>query len=352
MQFIVNTHSIGRLAYKYRSGAPSTLLRDLKSLADATFYAADRHSLNDPFEGRFDRTYLDTQFVTLKRLVSGAAPRAVVSLDDVSRAAEEVLAFVDKSGIFSLGYNPLQELIWAHYGGSHRGFCIGYDTQKLVDFEPSTHHVLDVQYSNAAPTVSATDLLNADSPVTALRKMLGVKSKPWAYEEEVRVITQSPGLHDHDYRAVKVVYFGLRCPESTVMAVMESLAGRGVTYQKVMSPPSSYGLNSVTILDQYAFAPRYRTNCAPINDGAILLDYLKPEQKRYAAYLSKAAEIVRREPYCQEVQLVDFSGTKSMPNKPVIFVQYLRAPNKWVNHYLTLPEIDKEYAALGLHNDV
>lgn len=346
----MNTRSIGRLAYKYRSGDQSTLPRDLKSLVDAVFYAADRHSLNDPFEGRFDRRALNAQFTEVMRLVSSAVPNASGSLDDVSRAAEELLAFVDKSGVFSLSYNPLQELIWAHYGGSHHGFCIGYEPQKLVDFEPNVHQMLDVQYSDAAPTVGLTDMLSAGSAITILRKMLAVKSKPWSYEEEVRLITQPPGLHKHDFRAVNVIYFGLRCAESTRMAVMEALSGRGVTYQQVVSPQSSYALRSSTLPDQYGSAPRYKANCAPIGDDAISPDYLKPGQKQYAAYLSRAAEIVRREPYCQEIQLVYFSDARSTPSSPVILVQYLRAPNKWVNHYLTLPEIDKQYAALGLTN--
>ena len=348
----MNKRHTSRPAYKYRSGDPHTLRRDLQSLADSTFYAADRHSLNDPFEGRFDRSFLDVQFLALRTLFTGAAPKAADALDQVSQAADRLLDFVDKSGVFSLSYNPLQELIWAHYGGSHRGFCIGYDLQRLVDFEPNIHNVLNVQYSNAAPSVTSTELLATDRPVAVLQKMLGVKSKPWAYEEEVRVITQPPGLHEHDYRAVEIVYFGLRCPEPTISAVMEALAGRKVTYQRVISPHSSYALQSVAIADQYASAAQYRSNYAPINEGAISPDYLKPEQKQYAAYLYRAAEIVRREPYCKEIQLVDFSGSKSSPAKPIIFVQYLRAPNKWVNHYLTLSEIDKQYAALGLPNDV
>ncbi len=342
--------SNGRLAYKYRSGDQSSLQRDLQSLADAKFYAADRHSLNDPFEGRFNRESLDSQFAALKTMVAKAVPSASTHLGRVSSALEEVLAFVDKSGVFSLSYNPLQELIWAHYGGSHRGFCVGYDTHKLIDFEPHIHRVLDVQYSNTMPSVASPDLITADSAISILRKMLGVKSTPWSYEEEVRVISQPPGLHDHDYRAVKVVYFGLRCPQSTAWAVMEALAGRDVSYHQVISPPSSYALRFNPIPDGFASAPKYKANCAPILDGAILPDYLRPEQKQYAAYLRKAAEIVRREPYCQEIQLVDFSGAKSTPSKPVIFVQYLRAPNKWVNHYLTPQQIDEQFAALGLPN--
>lgn len=344
----MNKCSTTRLAYKYRSGDPSSLPRDLKSLSDSTFYAAERHSLNDPFEGRFDRTSIDAQFLLLKSLFSTATSGASKSFDSVSQAINEVLEFADKSGMFSLSYNPLQELIWAHYGGSHRGFCIGYDTQKLIDFEPSVHHILDVQYSNTAPSLASSDLLLANSPMDILRKMLGAKSKPWAYEEEVRVITQPPGLHEHDYRAVKVIYFGLRCPDSTRMAVMEVLAGRGVTYQQVTSPQTSYELKAIAIPDKYISAPQYKLNLAPINEGAIYTEYLKPEQIQYADYLSKAAEIVRREPYCREIQLVDFSAGKSTADKPIIFVQYLRAPNKWVNHYMTLPEIDKQYTALGL----
>jgi hypothetical protein len=347
----VNKRDTGRLAYKYRSGDSHTLRRDLQSLSDSTFYAADRRSLNDPFEGRFDRSFLDDQLLSLKTLSNAAVPQAVDALGQVSQAVDQLLEFVEKSGVFSLSYNPLQELVWAHYGGSHCGFCIEYDLERLIAFEPNVHSVLDVQYSNTAPSVTSTELFATDKPVALLQKMLGVKSKPWAYEEEVRVISQPPGLHEHDYRAVKSIYFGLRCPESTISAVMEALAGRRVTYQRVISPRSSYALQSVVIPDQYASTAQYRSNYAPINEGAISPDLLKPEQTQYAEYLYRAAEIVRREPYCREIQFVDFSGSKSSPAKPIVFVQYLRAPNKWVNHYLSLPEIDKQYAALGLTDD-
>ena len=133
---------------------------------------------------------------------------------------------------------------------------------------------------------------------------------------------------------------------------METLAGRGVTYQKIMSPQSSYSLKSVLIPDLYASAPKYMANCAPIMDSAIYPDYLKPDLKQYAAYLNRAAQIVRREPYCKEVHMVDFSSSQSTKNNPVIYATYLHASNKLVNHYLTLPEIDKQYAALGIQSDL
>ena len=147
---------------------------------------------------------------------------------------------------------------------------------------------------------------------------------------------------------MKKVYFGLLCPESTQLKVMEALAGRGVMYEKIESPDNSYALQSRSIQDAFATAPKYRVNFAPIQDGAIYPDGLKPDQMQHRAYLYKAAEIVRREPYCLEIKNVDFSTNKSTHEVPVICVQYLRGPNKWFNHYLTLPDIDKQYAALGL----
>lgn len=114
-------HSSKRLAFKYRSGAPETLQRDLQALRDATFYAAARASLNDPFEGRFDRSTLDRQFSLIRRVATKIAPGIEGSFDAVSEATDELLGFVNESGIFSLSYNPLKELIWAHYGGAHCG---------------------------------------------------------------------------------------------------------------------------------------------------------------------------------------------------------------------------------------
>lgn len=341
-----------RLAFKYRSGDEATLARDLTSLRDATFYAASRQTLNDPFEGRFDRDPLDLQFDAIRALVSAISPTASASIIEVSSAMNELLEFVDKSGIFSLSYNPLQELIWAHYGGSHRGFCVGYDLERLVQFEPNIHHLLDVQYSNAVPVLQSLDLILCKTHLDVLKKMLGVKSKPWGYEEEVRVITVPPGLHEHDYRAVKEVYFGLRCPASTQSAVMEALAGRSVVYKQVISKPSSYTLQTRSLPDQYDSTPKYKQNVAPISEGAIYPDYLKPEQKQYAGYLYKAAEIVRRDPYCQEVTNVDFSNSESQPRKPIIYAHFLRAPNKYVKRLFSLSDIDNQYKALDLPTKV
>ena len=56
-------------------------------------------------------------------------------------------------------------------------------------------------------------------------------------------------------------------------------------------------------------------------------------------YLTKAAELVRRDPYCKEVELVDFSGSRSKPDEPVIFVNRVRT------YYDILMKLDDEERA-------
>lgn len=336
-----------RIAFKYRSADAGLLERDLKSLKDASFYAASRGTLNDPFEGRFDRTPFDAFIQGLEGVFQPLSAEQADSVRDLKSAANEVLAFVDKTGVFSLSYNPLNELIWAHYGGCHRGFCVGYDLDRLVDFEPNIHCCIDVDYADVVPSLTSPELLRTGSATPILQLMLGIKSKAWAYEKEVRVVTSPPGLHAYDFRAVQVVYFGLRCEEATKLAVMETLAGRRVRYEQVVSPDGTYVLASEPIPDVFASAPLHMKTLAPIQDDALYAGDLKPHQKTLEKYYPMAAEIVRREPYCQEVQIVGVSGTQGTADNPIIYVQYIRGPNKWVNHYLSIPEIEEQFSQLS-----
>jgi len=336
-----------RLAFKYRSGDEATLPRDLLALQESRFYAGTRHALNDPFEGRFDRSYLDAQTEAIRTAMTAMNDRVRGSFEDVSHLIEEVLSFVEKCGIFSLSYNPLNELIWAHYGGSHKGFCIGYDLEKLISFEPTQFNCIEVAYTDCEPSVEVGDLLLEESHFKMLQKILGTKSSPWSYEQEIRVVTTPPGLHEHDFRAVKEVYFGLRCSSDTRQAVMQALAGRHVQYKQITSLHPSYLLAAEEIPDAFSSDPPYRGNIAPIAEHAIYTSNLKPELKQYADFLQMAAEIVRRDPYCPLVEIVEFSTSRSTPQNPVIFVQYQRAPGKWVTKHFTLDEIAKQYNCLS-----
>ena len=106
-----------------------------------------------------------------------------------------------KFGVLSLTRQPLNSLMWAHYGQSHTGVVIGIDCEKagLTDTETSSIPVSfgDVIYSATKPSHAVNMDILADSPALShfephsynlLSRAFLHKSLEWGYEEEVRVV--------------------------------------------------------------------------------------------------------------------------------------------------------------------
>lgn len=111
-------------------------------------------------------------------------------------------------GVLSLTRNPLNELMWSHYGEEHRGFVIGYEVDD--SFLTSTEFNLiplqegDVVYTNTKTPQPISEENIAEiwfdsvgEPPTPereawhriwLKKMFLTKHAAWSYEEEVRVV--------------------------------------------------------------------------------------------------------------------------------------------------------------------
>lgn len=338
--------------YKYRGGSTyycendkahkRFFDRDLESLRDDYFWAPTRHTLNDPFECLF-KDKVTSVFNGLKQIFQSG------NTHQVHLALENLLNFIDKSGIYSLSKTPLSELLWSHYAHSHSGFCIEYDLDILNKIPHQKLIVLNVEYSQQSPSIKLLDVLNnssnSNSSDLITQKMFGYKSQAWSYEEEIRIVTPEYGRVDYDYRAVTAIYFGLRMNDQDKKLIMQNLKGRNIKYYQITLKNESYELAYKSIQDLFLDASRYKYNIAPISEYAI--DTYDKKFLKYHHYLSKAAEIVRRDPYCQSVDIVMFSTNKSTPETPVVLVQYKISPPFIYNHYLTLKEIDEQYKAIN-----
>ena len=339
LKFVVIKQGWFMRVFKYRGGE---FKRDLEALSENYFWAPTRKHLNDPCEGMFDEQSIYTQLDAIHDNLIGKNADTKSALKDLKISLNGVFEFVDKSGIYSLSRTPIDELLWAHYAYNHSGFCIEYDLNKLIEYEKNDYRYLDVRYKNSPQIISITDMNSNDLNIV-LTKMLGIKSKAWEYEKEIRVITSNEGMHSYDYRAVKSIYFGLRMSDDDKDKLMNKLKGRGIKYNQIILKPKSYEFSFSTVEDSYQNASKYKYSIAPIAEHAIIPDCVNERYRPYVDYLSKAAEIVRREPDCNEVDLVEFSCSKGNFENPVIFVNYKRKENRYVNHYLSIEEIDSQY---------
>ena len=138
----------------------------------------------------------------------------------------------NKCGVLCLTRNPLNTLMWAHYGNHHTGAVVGIDVD-AAGFDDKTQYTITarngaVVYTSVRPSALDTiipSLVDSDTDKTTLEKMYLQKSIHWAYEEEVRVVkTINPDfkifseLNEGKDReivtippsAIKEVYFGCR----------------------------------------------------------------------------------------------------------------------------------------------
>ena len=340
--------------YKYRGNFE----RDLKSLQNDQFWASSIGQLNDPCEGLLITDEIEQQLYDFCKLIQNqssvtnneAANNLLLQINNLINMKDKQL------GIFSLSKVFDDELLWAHYADSHRGFCIEFDSNKLTSFYYENDiPILNIFYADSPPKLDFINLMNTldakdantkTSSQQILQLMLGYKSKRWEYENEVRIISNTTENQDYDFRAVTAIYFGLRMDESNIIEVMQTLQGRGIKYFQMKLKSKSFKLEAIPLPDAFSNAPKYRYSISPIAKYAIAPQHLKEEQKQYADYLYKVGEILRRDPYCPQLDWVAISSNHSNNGKPIIFGQYILPNGKYKNQYFSLEEIDTLYSQI------
>lgn len=113
--------------------------------------------------------------------------------------------------LLCFGKSPFSHLLWSHYGDSHRGMCIEFDSNV-----PPFSGALKVSYDSTYPRLKFAGA----EPDTFAQVGLLTKADCWSYEDEYRLISAEvdgsiyPRSH-HDYlefpkAAVKAVILGLK----------------------------------------------------------------------------------------------------------------------------------------------
>jgi hypothetical protein len=229
------------ILYKYMSeGAARSILEN------SSIGFAKPNTFNDPYE-----------------LKAAYPPKGdnPVSLH-ISEIRSSGMQFIwsDTSGVLCLTRNPLNALMWAHYGDEHRGVVLGIDVERAGFLD--THRCLvpaqfgNVIYTHTRPTYPLTPIQGIDSIYVGhthhypagheekLQRTFLQKPACWAYEEEVRVVkclsdrsertnksgtffeVEVPNKTLYCYSlpdgAIKEVYWGMRHPSLECFASMKT----------------------------------------------------------------------------------------------------------------------------------
>jgi Protein of unknown function (DUF2971) len=179
------------LIYRYHSDQQP---RDLQTLTAKKWWSSRVDTLNDPSE-----------------------TQALRSLD----GHPAIQAEFRNIGVICFSRALTNPLMWAHYAAGHRGYAVAYDgthTHFGMQLGSGQRYLLDVRYEDALPSL---DFL---SP--AELKMAAVLTKPtcWAYEQEMRLVSQQGGqLLDAPVDAIRWIIFGAEMPKGRVTEIMQAI---------------------------------------------------------------------------------------------------------------------------------
>ncbi|MEJ4087744.1 DUF2971 domain-containing protein [Galbibacter orientalis] len=232
------------IVYKYRG---ANFERDLKSLEKNFYWSPKFDDLNDPCETLINTDPFKSQSRTFAKIFGKEKSEQFL---EVEKAAHNLFEVKKKGiGIYSLSKTYKDELLWAHYADSHKGFCIEYDLELLANsyksFETFSFPVI---YNKKPPEYGIRDINNTKGH-QVVQKLAGYKSKRWNYEQEHRIVTGFYGEHPYDPNCLKSIYFGLNMDESEKDLMMDRLKGRNIQFFQIIQKHNSYEFDAIKVND-------------------------------------------------------------------------------------------------------
>lgn len=128
-------------------------------------------------------------------------------------------------GIACFSERPDNLLMWSHYSGYGKGFCLAFNTREVPVFYDD-RLIRKVKYSDKYPSISdAGALFQEEHKISLMLDFLAHKSKYWQYEQEWRafILIQDKNnkgqVISYPPEAIKAVYLGTEAEEKTKVQI-------------------------------------------------------------------------------------------------------------------------------------
>lgn len=225
------------LLYKYEALSTQSLL----NLKRQVIYFGSPLNFNDPYDCALTpnietpsadeleairQSYLQKQYLPPKAHaeVKSSTPeklREILLRAAYSAFKTAVDDFLKSAGVACFSETNDNLLMWSHYGGRSKGFCLEFATSA----EPF-QQIREVNYLPTLPTLNLSALLFKPG-VDYVSKLFCTKSEAWKYEREWRAIHHAADTqYIYPAEALTGVYFGPDIDQQSLEIVCLILAGQ------------------------------------------------------------------------------------------------------------------------------
>jgi len=152
------------------------------------------------------------------------------SNNDVSlrlEADEAINEIITNMGVCCFSKDSKNILMWSHYSDMHKGVCLEFEIEydKNIFFD-----LIEIEYVNRYDKFNI--LREQENKGEFKKYMVGLKSKDWKYEDEIRSIKTTNGLHKFKPNALTGIIFGLKSSE-VERTCIESFCKNKIIYNHI-----------------------------------------------------------------------------------------------------------------------
>jgi hypothetical protein len=208
-------------SFRYRS----ICNHSLSDISESQLYFSLPSQLNDSFDLQLDLAKIQREIIEEHRDI-----KAVIKEDVI----KEFRAKASVSGVICFSDNPLNERMWEEYASGSSGICCTYQIppdfikcpeNKLLGWSP-------VDYGGESAFKEALyELLKNPNPKDFLDKVvtkyLTVKSAPWDYEKEFRIIRSQSGTLKIPKPFLRQIIFGTKTKRSKIRLIRDIVKSNG-----------------------------------------------------------------------------------------------------------------------------
>lgn len=208
-----------------RRGSPEKWAFD--NLRERVLYFGAPRNFNDPYDvgvplsigGLTDEQY--RRGLEAKKIASTKSKEEFVKAANLL-FEEEQITLRNLHGVTCFCEEHDNLLMWSHYAGGGRGFCLGFDTNHKthlsdnVDF--TTNRPKRVEYKHVIPQKNAFDMW-INGTEKSYEELFSRKANSWKYEKEWRMFHSEVREYKYDEEMLKCVFLGTEAEKSTIELV-------------------------------------------------------------------------------------------------------------------------------------
>jgi hypothetical protein len=231
--------------YKYTSINEHSI----NNLKNDQIYLQSPVNFNDPYEFIFKFKINDKIYIDFLKLIYGDK---YLEFIDKRITKEEALAHTRDHyfpeaqkmiGAACFTENENDDIMWAHYGGNHKGICIEYDRTKhpfcLCEQVKYVNEVISIEIENLSD-------FETESP-KIFNEVFLRKNFIWKYEKEWRLLSEANSIVKYLPDAIKSITFGFFCDEKSKSEIYESTAHLDIKYFELVRSKDSYIIQRLPI---------------------------------------------------------------------------------------------------------